>query len=322
MEVQLAAFSGPCERFTRKTFESMLKSFIRRIAAAIGLAGLLVATPSAAKAPAAAHPALWKLSDSDTTIYLFGTIHLLPNQYQWRTAKFNHAVESSQQLIVETIVDPDHPQQFASAFAQLAISPTPLPPILDRVSPGKRAALEAALAKIHATPAQLDHVKTWAVGFQLLGLQFAQLGLQGQEGPEIILRKQFAAEHKSVDELETIREQLGFFDGLSENAQRDFLEGVLDSPQAMAKEFGAMLSSWSRGDVPMIATVFNADLSGSPELANAMVARRNANWSKWIEQRMAQPGTIMVAVGAGHLAGNGSVIEMLQKDGYRVRRVQ
>ena len=322
MEVQLAAVSGPCERFTRKTFDSMLKSIFRRIAAAIGLAGLLVATPSAAKAPPAAHPALWKLSDSDTTIYLFGTIHLLPEQYQWRTAKFNQAVESSQQLIVETIVDPDHPQDFAAAFAQLALSPTPLPPIVDRVSPGKRAALEAALAKIHANPAQLDRVKTWAVGFQLLGLQFAQLGLQGQEGPEIVLRKEFAADHKPVDELETIRQQLSFFDGLSEKAQRDFLEGVLDSPQAMAKEFGAMLSSWSRGDVPMIATVFNADLSGSPELANAMVARRNANWSKWIEQRMAQPGTIMVAVGAGHLAGKGSVIAMLEKDGYRVRRVQ
>jgi uncharacterized protein YbaP (TraB family) len=83
-----------------------------------------------------------------------------------------------------------------------------------------------------------------------------------------------------------------------------------------------MLSSWSRGDVPMIATVFNQDLSGSPELARALVAQRNASWSKWIEQRMAQPGTILVAVGAGHLAGKGSVIAMLQKDGYRVQRLQ
>ena len=300
----------------------MLQSLLRRIAAAIGLAGLLAATPSAAKAPPAAHPALWKLSDSDTTIYLFGTIHLLPEQYQWRTAKFNQAVENSQQLIVETIVDPDNPQDFRNVFFQLGLSPTPLPPILDRVPPGKRAALEEALAKIHENPAQLDQVKTWAVAFQLLQLQFEALGVEGKEGPEIILRKQFNAEHKSVDELETIRQQLSFFDGLSEKAQRAFLEGVLDSPEAMKKEFGAMLTSWSRGDVPTIATVFNEDLSGSPELANAMVARRNANWSKWIEQRMAKPGTIMVAVGAGHLAGKGSVIAMLEKDGYRVRRVQ
>jgi uncharacterized protein YbaP (TraB family) len=300
----------------------MLKTLFRRAAAALGLAGLLVAAPAIAKAPQAAHPALWKLSDADTTIYLFGTIHLLPEQYQWRTSKFNDAVEASQQLIVETIVDPEHPQDFAVAFAQLGLSPTPLPPILDRVSPDKRAALVAALAKIHQTPAQLGRVKTWAVGFQLLSLQFAQLGVEGKEGPEIILRKQFAAEHKSVDELETIRQQLGFFDTLSEKAQREFLEGTLENPEAMTREFGAMLSSWSRGNVPEIATVFNHDLAGSPELAHALVEQRNANWSKWIAQRMAQPGTIMVAVGAGHLAGEQSVIARLQKDGYRVRRVQ
>jgi hypothetical protein len=90
----------------------------------------------------------------------------------------------------------------------------------------------------------------------------------------------------------------------------------------MRKEFGAMLSSWSRGDVPMVASVFNSDMSGSPELARALVSQRNANWSRWIEQRMAKPGTIMVAVGAGHLAGKGSVIAMLEKDGYRIHRVQ
>lgn len=83
-----------------------------------------------------------------------------------------------------------------------------------------------------------------------------------------------------------------------------------------------MLSSWSRGDVPMIARAFNQDMSGSSELAHALVAVRNANWSQWIERRMAQPGMIMVAVGAGHLAGEGSVIAMLQKDGYKVQRVQ
>lgn len=300
----------------------MLKRLFRRAAAALGFAGLLIAAPAAAKAPQSAHPALWKLSDADTTIYLFGTIHLLPEQYQWRTRKFNDAVEDSQQLIVETIVDPEHPQDFAAAFAQLGLSATPLPPILDRVSPGKRAALVAALAKIHQTPAQLDRVKTWAVAFQLLSLQFQQLGVEGKEGPEIILRKQFAAEHKSVDELETIRQQLGFFDTLSEKAQREFLESTLENPEAATKEFGAMLSSWSRGNVPEIATVFNRDLSGSPELAHALVEERNANWSKWIAQRMAQPGTIMVAVGAGHLAGEDSVIARLRKDGYRVRRIQ
>lgn len=300
----------------------MLKSIFRRVVSALGLAGLLVATPSAAKAPQVAHPALWEVSDADTTIYLFGTIHLLPAQYQWRTARFDQAVEGSQQLIVEVIVDLEHPETLASSFAQMAISQTPLPPILDRVSPAKRPALQTALAKIGANPAQLGRVKTWAVAFQLLGLQFSQIGLVGKEGPETVLRKQFTAEHKQVGQLETITQQLSFFDTLPESAQQALLEGTLEDPQAMEAEFGGMLKAWSKGDVKGIASTFDRDLAASPELQQNLIRKRNANWSKWIEQRMAQPGKIMIAVGAGHLAGKDSVIAQLEKDGFRVRRLQ
>src|SRR6185437_3959320 len=94
-----------------KALESMLKSFFRRAAAALGFAALLTGAPAAAKAPQAAHPALWEVSDPDTTIYLFGTIHLLPDNFQWRSAKFDQAVQSSQQLVVETEVDDKHPEK-------------------------------------------------------------------------------------------------------------------------------------------------------------------------------------------------------------------
>jgi uncharacterized protein YbaP (TraB family) len=57
-------------------------------------------------------------------------------------------------------------------------------------------------------------------------------------------------------------------------------------------------------------------------LKHALIEQRNANWSRWIEQRMSQPGAIMIAVGAGHLAGKDSVIDMLKKSGYQVRRLQ
>ena len=90
----------------------------------------------------------------------------------------------------------------------------------------------------------------------------------------------------------------------------------------MEAEFGGMLSAWSKGDVKGIARTFDQDLSGSPELAQNLIKKRNANWSKWIEQRMSQPGAIMVAVGAGHLAGRDSVIDLLKRNGYRVRRLQ
>ena len=83
-----------------------------------------------------------------------------------------------------------------------------------------------------------------------------------------------------------------------------------------------MLKAWAKGDVEQISRTFDQELTGSPELKDALIKRRNASWSKWIEQRMTQPGAVMIAVGAGHLAGPDSVISLLKRDGYRVTRLQ
>ena len=139
---------------------------------------------------------------------------------------------------------------------------------------------------------------------------------------EGVLRNDFLARNKPIGELETNFEQLSFFDRLPESAQRDLLEGAIENSAAMKSEFGGMLSAWTRGDVVGIANTFDRDLSTSPALRDSLIRQRNANWSKWIEHRMTQPGAVMIAVGAGHLAGPYSVLELLRKDGYKVRRLQ
>ena len=90
----------------------------------------------------------------------------------------------------------------------------------------------------------------------------------------------------------------------------------------MQSQFQEMLAAWARGDVAAIGTSFNEDLAASPELREALLKRRNTNWTHWIERRLTTPGSVMVAVGAGHLAGSDSVVAMLQRDGYKVRRIQ
>src|SRR6185295_5857332 len=299
----------------------MLKRILQRGIAALGVSLLLGSVAAQAKAPQAPRPALWAVADADTTVYLFGTIHLLPEKYHWRTPAFDQAVDGSQELVVETIVDEKNPQKMMSALAGLAFSKG-LPPIADRVPPAKRPALEDAIRKSGIPRPAFDQMETWAAAFMLLGNQFKDLGLKGEEGVERVLRDNFSSKGKPVGELETNVEQLGFFDKLPESAQRDLLEGAIDQPANFKDEFDQMLGAWSRGDVSAIARSFNRDLSASPDLKEALIARRNANWSRWIEQRMAQPGAIMIAVGAGHLAGKDSVIDMLKKGGYHVRRLQ
>ena len=299
----------------------MPKSVFGRVVAALGLALLLIAPAAQAKAPQAGRPALWQVSDPDTTIYLFGTIHLLPDHFQWETSKFDKALESSQQLIVETIVDDKNPTKLMSVVTSRGFAKG-LPPLADRVSPDKRAALEAAIAKSGMPRMVFDQMKTWTAAFVLLGDQFRGMGLKGDQGVEQVLRAKFGSEGKPIGQLETNEEQLGFFNPLPEAAQRALLEGALDNSRSADDEFAGMLKSWAKGDVAGIARTFDRDLGTSPALEQALIHQRNSNWAKWIERRMAQPGALMIAVGAGHLAGSDSVIAMLQKDGYRVRRVQ
>ncbi len=168
----------------------------------------------------------------------------------------------------------------------------------------------------------LDRMETWASAFLLLGAQFRDIGLKGEDGVEMVLRNAFAAQGKPVGALESNLEQLGFFDRLPEAAQVALLEGSLSDNQDMRKEFGAMLAAWASGDVNKIAETFDKDLAQSPDLRDALMIRRNRNWADWVDRRMASPGSVMVAVGAGHLAGGDSVQRYLEGKGYRVQRLQ
>ncbi|HET6534993.1 MAG TPA: TraB/GumN family protein [Sphingomicrobium sp.] len=297
-----------------------MKSLLRRAFAALGLAALLVAAPATARTESA-HPALWSVSDADTTIYLFGTIHLLPDNYQWQTPKLSQAVQGSQELVVETIVDTKDPTKLMSVLAALGFAKG-LPPLAERIPAEKRPALEAALKKSGVPRPYFDQMKTWTAAFLLLADQFRDMGLKGDQGVEQVLRDTFTSEGKPIGQLETNAQQFGFFNTLPEKAQVALLLGALDKPQDTKEDFAGMLKAWSRGDVEGIARTFDRDLAASPELRQTLIRQRNSNWSRWIGQRMGQPGAILIAVGAGHLAGDESVIAMLKKAGYRVRRVQ
>ena len=296
--------------------------FTKLIKQGLGVLGL--ATVAASGSPAVARsnaPAMWEVKDKDTTIYLFGTIHLLPQDSRWQTSKFEKAINSAQSLVLETVVDTANPQQLAGVMASMGFS-SGLPPIASRVPADKRGLLEAAIAKTKLPRPVFDRMETWAAAFTLLGVQFQTLGVEGEQGVEAVLRRSFTDAGKPVGQLETNQEQLSFFDRLPEDAQRQLLEGAIENPEQMRTKFNEMLHAWLSGDVNLIGKTFNEDLQSSPELKAALLTRRNWNWSQWIERRMAQPGTVMVAVGAGHLAGDESVQRYLQHRGYKVRRVQ
>lgn len=299
-------------------------SLFKRVARRLVTFGAVAATACAgapAAEPNSARPAMWKVADRDTTIYLFGTIHLLPPKTQWRSAAFDRAAAGSDTLVVETMIDDKNPEATIATLLKLAVSPN-LPPLAERVKPGRRAALATAISASGMPAPLLDKLETWAAAFLLLGGQFNALGLESSSGVETALKLQFTSGGKTIGQLETNAEQFAVFDTLSESAQRQFLEGVLEDPAKVKGEFKQMVKAWTRGDVAGIAKWFNNDVDESPEMMDALIARRNANWTRWVKTRLDQPGTVMVAVGAGHLAGDKSVVSLLEKQGIKVTRVQ
>jgi len=299
---------------------SLFKRWGRQLAA-FGAIAATACSAAPAVEPKAASPAMWKVADADTTIYLFGTIHLLPKDTKWRSPAFDQAAAGSDTLVVETVIDESNPAATVGELFKLAVSDG-LPPLTERVQPDKKAALAEAITKSGLPPQAFERLETWAAAFLLLGVQFQNLGLDPASGVESVLKKQFKDGGKSVGQLETNAEQLGFFDRLSEDAQRKFLAAVLEDPASMKTQFGGMLNAWSRGDVKGIADSFNSDLGDAPELKDALLAKRNANWARWVKGRLDQPGTVLVAVGAGHLAGDESVLTLLEGQGVKVTRVQ
>src|SRR5207237_6659830 len=112
---------------------------------------------------------------------------------------FDQALASSQELVVETIVDEKDPTKLMSALTGLAFNTPNLPPLLSRVVPAKRAALAEAVKKSGMPMQALDRMETWAAAFILLGNKFREIGLSG--GVEGVLRNDFSTKGKRIGEL-------------------------------------------------------------------------------------------------------------------------
>ncbi|WP_245409568.1 TraB/GumN family protein [Allosphingosinicella vermicomposti] len=295
-------------------FHSKGRAFLSGVALSLAAC----ASAEAPEAPAVAKPALWKIADEDTTIYLFGTVHLLPKGLAWRSPALERAIASSDTLVTEIIL-PEDPAAMAQVMSKMAVSPG-LPPLAERVPAEKKEALDKAVATSGLPAPALDRLESWAAALALIQGAFQKLGLD----PEIGAEKSLTANYKGKKHvaLETPEQQLAFFDTLPEEAQRLLLASAIEDSATANAQFKAMLDAWAAGDVDAIARTFDDETALSPDLRAALMTKRNAAWAEWLEKRMDEPGTVMVAVGAGHLAGADSVQGMLEAKGIKVERVQ
>lgn len=267
------------------------------------MAGLLVAAAIAAATPAVApatpapagmEPAIFMVRDADTTIYIFGTFHALDGKSEWFKDQVRDAFERSDELVLETLIPEGPPTGVPTAppLQQLrSLSVTPSASFLAST----RMAISAGRAQ----------------------------GMQVNNGADMVLRHVAEAEGKAVEGLETLDSQLTMFNHLPPTAQPTVQQNGNPAPamNSLSRTMAEMQSAWKRGDQSVFVRVLGQLERGSPTTYRMMFTERNARWADWIRARMQTPGTVFVAVGAGHLAGKDSVLVKLAQLGIPSARV-
>ena len=279
------------------------------------------APPAAQAAQAAplpdADPALWVVRDDDTTIYLFGTFHVLDTR-PWFNDEVRTAFDASSELVLEARI-PENPATLQPLILQYALD-TDGPPMSQRLTAEQYATLNGIVTAAGAPAGAFDVLEPWFVALSLPALVAQQrLGMRADQGPEMVLSAAARARQMPIGELEGLEAQFRMFDGRPEEQQLAQLRETLDSIDEIEAKLPLMLAAWSTGNMAELATITERD--SDPATYRMLFTDRNARWAGWIQERLARPGAVFVAVGAGHLAGSDSVQAALQGRGIRAERV-
>lgn len=267
-------------------------------------AATAMSVPVAGPAPAAlppvlapalpdARPALWVVNDHDTIIYLFGTFHALDGRSAWFNDEIETAFAASHELILETMVP--------------AAPPKPAP--ATRLSSDGTVGPYAGSASFLSTS-------------RMVMSAGRSRGMSTDMGADSVLRRAAEQSGKPIGALESLEFQFAMFSRMPATARPPSTPAQKASTNAAVSDLLTYLqSAWNRGDIESFTPMLNQMQAQSPASYKMLFADRNGRWAQWIANRLQQPGTVFVAVGAGHLAGRDSVQQKLAQVGIRSARV-
>jgi uncharacterized protein YbaP (TraB family) len=279
--------------------------------------GPLAPVPVATQTIKDIDPALWVVSDSDTTIYLFGTVHILKPGLGWFDDGVKTAFDASDTLVLE-MIEPSA-AEVGQIMADLSIDKSGKK-LRDKLTAEDRVVYEAALPKVGLTPEVLDPLDPWAAAVNIYFAGLMRNGYDLTSGVETQLNAAAKAKNKQIIGLETMRGQLSIFDQLPADIQIRYVVDTVKALDQIVPQTDRLVELWSAADTDGVATIMNEGFD-QLQLTEPLLTKRNANWARWINQRMAKPGIVFMAVGAGHLAGPTSVQVLLQAYGLTSSRV-
>ncbi len=319
------------------TFTDRLLSSVSSLArGAVGVAGGLalfvaiagvpadaLAQTAAPAAPAPIQgegPALWVVKDADSTLYLFGSVHVLRPTTGWGSPRVEAAFDSASDIWFE-ISNPDDQAAIMPLIQEHGLSPET--PLSSRLTPEENAELDAAAQAMGASAAQLQPMKPWLAALSLSVAPLIKAGYDPKSGVELVLKARAEAAGKPIHGFETIDKQVRILASLPDDVQLVFLRETLKDYENAATKLDEMVEAWARGDVATLDRVTIKEMKeASPALYQAILVDRNTDWANQIQTLLEGSGTAFIAVGAAHLTGDDSVQAILQKRGVTVEAAQ
>ncbi|MEO8757306.1 MAG: TraB/GumN family protein [Devosia sp.] len=275
---------------------------------------LLLAMPVAAEAA----PALWQVSDADSKIWLFGSIHVLPPDTNWRTPAFDDALRQADLVYFEADIGPLGQLGILLKGIQMGFGQHD--PWLTKLTPEQSAKLTSAIAPLGLTTAQLGGFAPWLASAMIENAVMKTAGFDGTLGVDSTLQAELPKERKAYFETASGQMDMLATDPLDRQIQRLML--TLDTLDKVPDALRQMVGSWSSGDTDGLADELTDDPSMDQSFVQTMLFDRNAAWVTTIEQLLAANHQDLIVVGAAHLVGDGSVLARLAQVGFTVQRIQ
>ncbi|WP_426029697.1 TraB/GumN family protein [Caulobacter sp. DWP3-1-3b2] len=277
----------------------ILTNLVRRCALA------LIALLAMGASPAFADPALWVIRDHDSTIYLFGTVHVLKPQTVWRSARITQAFEAADDVVME-VEQPDNPMAVQPLMLKYGVDRAT--PLSAKLSPETYAKLQAAAQGMGMAPGSLDPMRPWLAALTVSLTPILRAGYDPESGVEKVLTAHAKAAGKPVHAFETLEQQIRFFADMTPDQERGLLESTLADIDEGPAKIDLLVDAWARGDqVALKHEMIDEMRADYPGVYALLLVNRNKDWARQLKAKMAGSGVSFVAVGAGHLVGPDSL---------------
>jgi uncharacterized protein YbaP (TraB family) len=263
---------------------------------------------------------VWAIHGDHNTVYLAGSVHLLKANDSTLPAAFDRAYAGSQTLVME--IDLGKVDQSSAAAWMLQNGVLPQGKTLrDVVGETRYQRISNEAQRLGLPLDMLQQFQPWVLGLQMTELEYTREGFDPEAGVEQQLERRAQSDGKPTMGLETLDQQLGFFQALTTDQQNKFLDLTLEDLHEVDSEFRQVIGSWRAGDADKLAALLSEEYQRFPALYQLLVTQRNHSWEPQIQRFLHDDRNYFVVVGSLHLVGKGGLLELLRKDGYKVEQL-